>query len=149
MSKTLETVLFLSMDGETKEAIEFYKKHFDAKVEMLVTYETISKIDPSFVVPKEKKGLISHSVIRVGNTKLMLAENTMDPNEIYRKGNNFSMCIQSANKKEIEGFYNSLIDDKNVKIIVPLAKNIFSEAYGIVEDPFGIQIQLMYDNRLK
>ncbi|HDR5275248.1 TPA: VOC family protein, partial [Bacillus thuringiensis] len=35
-----------------------------------------------------------------------------------------------------------------VKIISPLEKNIFSEAYGIIEDPYGIQIQLMYDKRL-
>lgn len=32
---------------------------------------------------------------------------------------------------------------------MPLASSIFSKAYGIIQDPFGIQIQLMYDNRLK
>lgn len=36
-----------------------------------------------------------------------------------------------------------------MKIIAPLEKNVFSEAYGIIEDPFGVQIQLMYDKRLK
>jgi PhnB protein len=50
---------------------------------------------------------------------------------------------------EIQQFYNSLITDERVRIIVPLASNIFSKAYGIIEDPFGIQIQLSFDERLK
>lgn len=50
-------------------------------------------------------------------------------------------------KSFINLFY-YLTSDRKVNIIVPLDKNIFSEAYGIIEDPFGIQIQLMYDNRL-
>ncbi len=79
----------------------------------------------------------------------MLGENTMDVNEEYNVGNNASLCIQSADLEEIKGFYNSLIADERVRIIVPLGRNIFSEAYGIIEDPFGIQIQLCFDNRLK
>ncbi len=149
MSKSLEAVLFLSMNGNTREAIEFYKTHLGAEVEMLVSYEAIGKMDPTMVITDENKNLISHSVLKVGNTKIMLAEDTMDPKETYNRGNNFSICIQSADLDEIEGFYNSLISDEKVKIIVPLAENIFSKAYGIIEDPFNVQIQLMFDNRLR
>lgn len=73
----------------------------------------------------------------------------MDTNEKYKVGNNISLCIQSADLNEIEHFYNSLIADNRVRIIVPLSSNVFSKAYGIIEYPFGIQIQLMFDNRLK
>lgn len=45
-------------------------------------------------------------------------------------------------------FYKSLTSDERVRIIVPLSSNVFSKAYGIIEDPFGIQIQLMFDERL-
>jgi len=42
------------------------------------------------------------------------------------------------------------IRDDRVRIIVPLSSNVFSKAYdGIIEDPFGIQIQLMFDERLQ
>ncbi|MEH7855504.1 VOC family protein [Bacillus thuringiensis] len=96
----------------------------------------------------ENKDHIAHSVLQIGNTKLMIAEDTMNTNERYNVGNNMSLCIQSANLEEIQRFYNNLISDKHVKIISQLEKNIFSEAYGIIEDPYGIQIQLMYDKRL-
>ncbi|MBP0725389.1 VOC family protein [Bacillus sp. RG28] len=146
---TLEIAVFLSMNGKASEAISFYKKHLNAKELLLVTYSDLTKRDSSFVLTEENKDYITHSVLQIGKTKLMIAENTMKPSEIYNVGNNFSLCIQSANLEEIQSFYTNLTSDERVQIIVPLSKNIFSEAYGIVQDPFGIQIQLMYDRRLK
>ncbi|QCC41758.1 hypothetical protein C3Y97_18720 [Bacillus sp. DU-106] len=145
---TLEIAIFLSMNGQAKEAINFYTRNLEAKKLMIVTYEELAKRDSSFKFTSENKDHIAHSVLQIGNTKLMIAEDTMKHNERYNVGNNMSLCIQSANLEEIQRFYNNLISDKHVKIISPLEKNIFSEAYGIIEDPYGIQIQLMYDKRL-
>ncbi|EMI9089430.1 hypothetical protein COD05_22500 [Bacillus cereus] len=145
---TLEIAIFLSMNGQAKEAINFYTRNLEAKKLMVVTYEELAKRDRSFKITSENKDYIAHSVLQIGNTKLMIAEDTMKPNERYNVGNNMSLCIQSANLEEIKRFYNNLISNKHVKIISPLEKNIFSEAYGIIEDPYGIQIQLMYDKRL-
>ncbi|MEC2508032.1 VOC family protein [Bacillus cereus] len=144
----LELSIFLSLNGQAKEAINFYTRNLEAKKLMVVTYEELAKRDRSFKITSENKEHIAHSVLQIGNTKLMIAEDTMNTNERYNVGNNMSLCIQSANLEEIQRFYNNLISDKHVKIISPLEKNIFSEAYGIIEDPYGIQIQLMYDKRL-
>ena len=149
MSTTLEIAIFLSMNGKAQEAINFYKKHFNAEELLIVTYQDIAKIDNTIQITDENKSYISHTVLSIGKTKVMIAEDTMDTNEKYRVGNNTSLCIQSADLNEIEHFYNSLITDSRVRIIVPLSNNVFSKAYGIIEDPFGIQIQLMFDNRLK
>ncbi|HDX9641967.1 TPA: VOC family protein [Bacillus mobilis] len=145
---TLEIAIFLSMNGQAKEAINFYTRNLEAKQLMIVTYEELAKRDRSFKITNENKDHIAHSVLQIGNTKLMIAEDTMNPKERFNVGNNMSLCIQSANLEEIQRFYNNLISDKNVKVIAPLEKNIFSEAYGIIEDPYGTQIQLMYDKRL-
>ncbi len=149
MSKTLETAIFLSMNGRAQEAIDFYKLHFQAKELLLVTYEDMAKRDRSFRMNEDNRHHIAHSVLAIGKTKIMLAEDTMDVSEQYRKGNNFSLCIQSSDLNEIESFYKSLIMDDRVRIILPLSATVFSKAYGIIEDPFGIQIQLMYDERLQ
>ncbi|MBU3145801.1 VOC family protein [Clostridium sp. CF012] len=149
MSKTLEIAIFLSINGKAQEAINFYKKHFNAEELLLVTYQDMGKRDNTIQITDENKNYISHSILAIGKTKIMIAENTMDSNEKYKVGNNTSLCIQSADLNEIEHFYNSLITDNRIRIIVPLSNNVFSKAYGIIEDPFGIQIQLMFDNRLK
>jgi len=149
MSTTLEAAIFLSMSGRAQEAIDFYKQHFQAKELLLVTYEDMAKRDRSFQITEDNKHHIAHSVLTIGKTKIMVAEDTMDASEGYRVGNNFSLCIQSSNLDEIETFYKSLTMDERVRIILPLSSTVFSKAYGIIEDPFGIQIQLMYDDRLK
>lgn len=149
MSTTLEIAIFLSMNGRAKEAINFYKNHFNAEELLLVTYEDLAKRDNSIQLTDENKNYISHSVLSIGKTKVMIAEDTMNTSEAYTVGNNTSFCIQSADLAEIEHFYKSLITDDRVKIIVPLSNNVFSKAYGIIEDPFGIQIQLMFDDRLQ
>lgn len=149
MSETLEVAIFLSMNGRAKEAVDFYKKHFNAEEMLLVTYEDMAKRDSSLQLTDENKHYISHSVLSIGKIKVMLAEDTMDAKEKYEAGNNFSLCIQSADLEDIEHFYKSLTTDDRVRIIVPLSSNVFSKAYGIIEDPFGIQIQLMYDDRLQ
>ncbi|GAA0135199.1 VOC family protein [Paenibacillus sp. YSY-4.3] len=148
MSATLEVAIFLSMNGRAREAIDFYKKHLNAEELLLVTYEDMAKRDSSLQLTNQNKHYITHSVLRIGKTKIMLAEETMDPREKYTVGNNTSWCIQSADLEEIEQFYKSLTSDDRVRVIVPLSSNVFSKAYGIIEDPFGIQIQLMYDERL-
>lgn len=149
MSTTLEIAIFLSMNGKAKEAIHFYKNHFNAEELLRVTYEDMAKRESSIQLTDENKNYISHSVLSIGRTKFMIAEDSMNTSEAYTVGNNTSLCIQSADLAEIEHFYNSLITDDRVKIIVPLSNNVFSKAYGIIEDPFGIQIQLMFDDRLQ
>lgn len=119
---TLEIAVFLSMNGQAKEAINFYTRNLEATKLMVVTYEELAKRDSSFKITSENKNYIAHSVLQIGNTKLMIAEDTMKPNERYNVGNNMSLCIQSANLEEIQRFYNNLISDKHVKIISPLEK---------------------------
>ncbi|MCM3289005.1 VOC family protein [Paenibacillus sp. MER 180] len=149
MSATLEVAIFLSMNGQAREAIHFYKQHLNAKELLVVTYQDMAKRDSSITLTEDNKSHITHSVLSIGRTKIMIAEETMNPGEAYTVGNNTSLCIQSADLEEVERFYASLITDKRVRIIVPLSSNIFSKAYGIIEDPFGIHIQLMFDSRLQ
>lgn len=148
MKETLEIAIFLSMNGKAREAIDFYQKHFNAKVLLCISNQQMAERDSTIQLTDENRDHITHSVLLIGRTKVMIAEDTMNICEEYIVGNNTSLCVLSADLVEIQHFYNSLISDDRVKIIVPLSNNIFSKAYGIIEDPFGIQIQLMFDDRL-
>lgn len=130
---TLEIAIFLSMNGQAKEAINFYTRNLEAKKLMVVTYEELAKRDRSFKITSENKDYIAHSVLQIGNTKLMIAEDTMKPNERYNVGNNMSLCIQSANLEEIQRFYNNLISNKHVKIISPLEKIYLVKHMGLLK----------------
>ncbi|CAH1201197.1 VOC family protein [Paenibacillus sp. JJ-223] len=143
-----EVVTFLSMNGRGAEAIAFYTEHLQANVVFKVTYEDMKKMDPAMVIEPGREQWISHSILEVGVHKIMLAEESMVPKLDYIVGNNTSLCIQSADKQEIEQIYHSLVGDPRTEVITPLGPIVFSEAYGIVRDPFGVYMQLMYDKRL-
>lgn len=148
MNETLEAAIFLSLNGRAREAIAFYQKNLDARLLLMVTYEDMKERDPVFMVTEENRHHIAHSVLLIGKTKLMIAEDTMEPQERYQVGNHFSLCVQSADHEQIQSFYERVRQDERARIIVPLASNVFSEGYGIIRDPFGIDIQFMVDKRL-
>ena len=145
---SIQLTPFLSLSGKAKEAIRFYEKHLGAKVLFMKDYKGLKEMDPTFEYIDSQAEYIAHSVLKIGSSILMAGDEIMsdDKNEII--GTNFSFCIQSNEKEEIENMYNSLVADENVKIIVPLAPNIFSHVYGIVKDPFGIVIQLVAEKEM-
>ncbi|KRN57380.1 VOC family protein [Carnobacterium divergens] len=148
MNQTLEIGIFLSMNGKAQEAITFYKKHLHAKEQFKITYEEMAERDSSLLVTEENKQFISHSVLTIGKTKVMIAEESMNLERPFQIGNNLSLCIQSADLQQIQQFYTNLVSEPQVKVIVPLSSNAFSEAYGVIQDPFGVLIQLNHDERL-
>ncbi|NRZ52808.1 putative glyoxalase superfamily protein PhnB [Clostridium beijerinckii] len=65
MSTTLEIAIFLSMNGKAQDAINFYKKHFNAEQLMIVTYADLVKMgDKSIEINDENRNHISHSVFK-------------------------------------------------------------------------------------
>jgi PhnB protein len=78
----------------------------------------------------------------VGETQLLISDEIMNTDQSLRVGNSMSLCIESKSLETIQAIYHSLASDDQVKIIIPLAQNLFSPGYGSVEDPFGVLIQL-------
>ena len=144
---SIELSPFLSLNGKAKEAIEFYKKHLGAEVLFVVNYKGLKKMDPKFEYIDSEEEYIAHSVLKIGGSILMIADEIMSDNKDEVIGTNFSLCIQATEKKEVEKIYNSLLTDENVKVIMPLEPNIFSHAYCIVKDPFGVVLQILNEKQ--
>jgi PhnB protein len=143
-----ELITYLSMNGRGAEAIDFYTNSINAKVVIKVTYEDMKRMDPSMTVEAGKEQWIAHSILEVGIHKIMISEETMVPKQDYVVGNHISLCLQSSNREEIETVYQRLVADSRTEVVVPLGNIVFSEAYGVIKDPFGILVQLNYDKRL-
>ncbi|MDN4617277.1 VOC family protein [Paenibacillus sp. PsM32] len=134
---------FLSLHGQAKEAISFYQTHLQAQLVFCITNQEITeKLDPTYTYPASEKDWIAHSVLTIGNSELMIADELMSDAPNLVKGTNFSLCITSS-QAEITTLYNLLLEHNQTRVIVPLAPNLFSKAYAIVEDPYGVVIQLV------
>ncbi|PEL07615.1 VOC family protein [Bacillus sp. AFS017336] len=134
---TVQLNSFLMMDGNAKEAIEFYKEALDAKLLFSQTFGDAPE-DPNSPLPENLKDLIVHAILKIGETNIMIAD--LFPTMIYRNGNNVNICITTNEIEKTNSFYNSLKEDGQV--VMPLQQVHFSPAYGIVTDKYGITFQI-------
>ncbi|MDB0528450.1 VOC family protein [Ralstonia solanacearum] len=128
---------YLFFEGRCEEALEFYKKTFGAKVDMLMRYkEAPPGAEPKAeqcggVVPPGDK--IMHAAFRIGDT-LVMASDGMASGKAEFKG--FSLSIDVADEAEAERTFKALGDGGQVSM--PLAETFFAKKFGMLVDRFGV-----------
>ncbi|MEA4812981.1 MAG: VOC family protein [Anaerolineaceae bacterium] len=125
---------------KANEAIAFYMKHLDAKCIFRVTNEQMLAYDKSMQVLPEQKDWIAHSVLKIGNGQLMVADDLL-PELHYARGNNLSLCLEAADTEIMRSQFEAIAAQNGSKTVRPFGATPFSPAYGIVQDPFGVIIQ--------
>jgi PhnB protein len=128
---------YLMMNGNAKEAIQFYEKALDGKVLFNQTFGEMSE-NPEFPLPEEAKELVSHAMVKVGETDLMFSD--MFPGQTSQIGDQVTICISTNDIEKSKQIFESLKQDGQVKM--PLQEAFFSPAYGIVTDKFGVTFQI-------
>src|SRR4051812_45945687 len=118
---TLQLISFLMMDGNAREAIQFYEKALGAKV---LFKQTIGEgpQNPAFPLSAEEKERIAHSVLKIGETDIFVAD--LIPGQSHQSGNQVSLCITTTEIEKSQQFYESLQQDGQV--IIPLQEMHFS-----------------------
>ncbi|MFC0414048.1 VOC family protein [Cytobacillus solani] len=134
---TVQLSSFLMMNGNAKEAIEFYKEVLDAKLLFSQTFGDVPE-DPKSPLPENMKDLVAHSILNIGETNIMVAD--MFPGMPYRNGNNVNICISTNEIEKTTKFYELLSQEGQV--VMPLQQVHFSPAYGMITDKFGVTFQI-------
>ncbi|WP_088043332.1 VOC family protein [Bacillus sp. EAC] len=134
---TVQLNSFLMMNGNAKEAIDFYREALDAKLLFSQTFGDAPE-DPKSPLPENLKDLVSHAIIKIGETNIMIAD--MFPSMTYRNGNNVNICITTNEIEKSHSFYKLLKEEGHV--VMPLQQVHFSPAYAIVTDKFGVTFQI-------
>nr|WP_275980278.1 VOC family protein [Halalkalibacter alkaliphilus] len=128
---------YLVMDGNAKEAVEFYEKALHANVIGVQTFGEMPE-NPDFPLPDSAKDRVSHAMIKVGETDMMLSDTF--PGTPYEKGNHVTICIMADTKEQAKDFYDGL--QEGGQVTMPLQETFWSPAYGIVIDKFGVTFQI-------
>lgn len=133
---------YLMMNGNAKEAIDFYEKVFNAEVLGILTFGQMPP-NPEFPLPEEAKDLISHATIRVGDSELMFSDTF--PGQPHQIGNQVTICVTLNNPDQSHQIFESL--QAGGQVSMPLQKTDFSPAYGVVTDKFGVTFQIYTENQ--
>jgi PhnB protein len=128
-----EVVTFLNFDGNCREAMEFYKKCFDAEL-FLLPYSQAPDDLPW--VTEEAKSKIMHSTLTKGSLTILMAADTIS-GRLFQPGNNFSVAIHCEGLPEIERLFTAL--GENGEITMPLQETFWAIRFGMLTDRFGIR----------
>lgn len=139
---TLRLIPYLVMNGNAKDAIEFYEKALDAQVLFIQSFGEMPE-NPEYPLPAEAKNRISHATLKVGETELMFSDTF--PGQPHQSGSQVTICISTNDAEKATKMYEALQQDGQVHM--PLQETFFSPAYGNVTDKFGINFQIFTEGQ--
>lgn len=128
---------YIVLDGQVKEAVQFYEKVLDGEVVGILTFGAMPA-DPEFVLPEEAKDRVAHAMLRIGETDLMLSDTF--PGQPVHQGDQVSICVTSSTAEKSKQIFDALAEGGQVSM--PLQETSWSPAYGIVTDKYGVQFQI-------
>ncbi len=122
--------IFLSFNGNAKEALKYYTKVFSLDEPEIMTYGDAEKYGEKY--PKSVHNLVCYSSIKIGETIIMIGDET--EKEVIH-GNNFTIVYMFEDVEALKKVHHKLA--KESEVITNLKKTFWSEAFSEIKDPFG------------
>jgi PhnB protein len=120
---------YLFLDGRCEEAIEFYKKTLDAKVEMLMRFK--ESPDQNTCAPGHENKIM-HACISIDGTQVMLSDGRVQNKP------KFEGFALSVSPKEVDANKTFTALAEGGQVQMPLAETFFAKSFGMCADKFGI-----------
>ncbi|WP_301172098.1 VOC family protein [Brevibacillus nitrificans] len=133
---TVKVTPYLNMEGNAREAIQFYEQAIGAKVLAIITYGDMPEMPNTFT--DDGKNLIAHAKLQVGETELMFSD--APSGSSIPKGKQVTICLTSNNVEQSKRFFEALRQDGQVNM--PFEVTPFSPGFGDVTDKFGVTFQI-------
>lgn len=128
---------YLTFKGDCKEAMDFYAKCFEGKVEELSTFAEMET-----EVAEEFKDKIRHGVLKAGALTIMFSD-TMQAMEATIKGNSISLALNFDDLTTLQKTFEAL--GEGGKVTMPLEDTFWGAHFGMLSDKFGIHWMLNHD----
>lgn len=132
----MKFIPYLQLNGNAREAVEFYEKVFQAENMGVMTYGDLETPDSPF--PEEAKDLVANSAIRVGESDIMISDTF--PGQPAQEGNLVIICVTFDNAEKARQIFEALQEGGQVEM--PLSETGFSPAFGVIKDKFGVTFQI-------
>jgi PhnB protein len=138
MEEPMHVQPYLDFNGRCDEALAFYQKALDAKVEMVMRWK--DSPDKSMCAP-QNADKVMHSQFRVGDTTVMASDgrSTGMPNF-----HGIMLSIAANDEADAERLFSGLAEGGQVQM--PLGKTFFAPRFGMVADKFGVGWMIVVAN---
>jgi PhnB protein len=133
---TVKLTPYITLEGRTKEAIEFYQQTIGAEVLFIATYGDMPNMPSTF--RDEMKHLVAHAKLKVGESELMFSDSP--GGEAPENGKRVTICMTTNDVDHSKRIFEALRQDGQVNI--PFQEEPFSPGFGDVTDKFGVTFQI-------
>ncbi|MFC0212182.1 VOC family protein [Paenibacillus chartarius] len=134
---TLKLIPYLVMNGNAKQAIDFYVSTLDARLLASQSFGD-QPANPEYPIPEEMKDRIMHATLQIGESVLMLSDTFAgQPHQI---GTQVTICISLSDADRAKKIFEAL--QAGGQVTMPLQETFFSPAYGLLVDKFGVTFQI-------
>ncbi|WP_189027964.1 VOC family protein [Paenibacillus albidus] len=132
---------YLNMEGNAREAIEFYEQAIGAEVLFISTYGEMPDMPETFT--DDLKNLVAHAMLRVGESELMFSD--APSGSPIPKGKQVTICITTNDVEKSKLFFEAL--RQNGQVNMPFEATPFSPGFGDVTDQFGVTFQIYTESQ--
>jgi PhnB protein len=124
---------YLFFDGRCEEAVQFYQKALDAKVQMLMRFKDSPEPPPPGTVPPGSENKVMHTELRIRDAVIMASDGNCTGKPQFA---GFSLSISVPDPDDADKLFNALADGGQIQM--PIGKTFFSPRFGMVADRFGV-----------
>lgn len=133
---TVKLTPYLNMEGNAREAIQFYEQALGAEVLSIITYGEMPEMPNTST--DDLNNLVAHAKLRIGESELMFSD--APSGSSIPKGKQVTICISTNNVEKSKRFFEAL--RQNGQVNMPFAEEPFSPGFGDVTDKFGVTFQI-------
>lgn len=133
---TVKLTPYITLEGNTREAIQFYEQAIGAKVLSMMTYGEMPEMPNTFT--DDLKKLVAHAKVQVGETELMFSD--APGGSPIANGKRVTICITTNDVEKSKQIYEALRQGGHVNL--PFQEEPFSPGFGDVTDKFGVTFQI-------
>ncbi len=130
--------IYLTFDGNCREAFDFYRSVFGGHYDGISTFEEAPGELP---VAEEEKGRIMHVALPIGDSVLMGSDSSsMGPP--VSMGNNFSISMDAYSRERADELQARLAEGGAVTM--PMEDQFWGAYFGMCTDRFGVNWMLVH-----
>jgi PhnB protein len=129
---------YLSFEGRTAEAIEFYKDTVGATVDMVMQFKDAPP-DMQAQISPESKDKIMHGAFHIGDTQVLVSDGRCTGKPSF---SGISLCLNASDTAQAEKLFGAL--GKGGQVTMPMSETFFAHRFGIVADKFGVNWMVIH-----
>lgn len=138
--------VYLTFNGNTEEAFNFYKSVFGGEFSYMGRFNEMP-VDESYPpIPDNELNRIMHVSLPISKETVLMGSDSTSFSGNITFGNNFSISVNAESKNEANELFNKLA--QNGTITMPLNDTFWGAYFGMLIDQFGIQWMVNFDTQV-